>query len=209
MGARDREGHHVIYSLKDLQALAAVTGFPDPALAAAVAMAESGGNPCAQGDPNIGVHPCDRLNGTSTSFGLWQINTTYNPQYDAMRLLDPQYNAHAALAISNSGTTWRPWSTFKNESYLKWYPNVVYPPHGGTPIVPQPVTPPTLQKGGGVVVASLGIGALVAAAGYGVYRWWLSAHVRKFRRLPRREPRPLPPPEYIQPEPEFRYRGGF
>jgi len=190
----------VIYSLKDLQALAATTGFPDPELAAAVAMAESGGNPCAQGDPNIGVHPCDRLNGKSTSFGLWQINTTHNPQYDAKSLLDPQYNARAALAISKQGATWRPWSTFKNEAYLKWYPNTVYPPHGGPPIVPEPVTPP--QGKDGSVWIPLGVGALVAAAGYGAYRW-MSA-----RPAPRRPPRRLPPrPMPPQPEPDFRYRG--
>jgi hypothetical protein len=180
----------VIYSLKDLQDLAAATGFPDPVLAAAVAMAESGGNPCAQGDPNIGVHPCNRLNGTSTSFGLWQINTTWNPQYDPLSLLNPQYNARAALAVSNGGVTWKPWSTFKNESYLKWYSHVVYPPHGGPPIIPQPVTPPIpREKNGRVVAATVGVLAIVAAAGYGAYRW-LSG---------RPEPRPLPPPEPTYP----------
>jgi len=158
----------VNYSLKDLQALATSIGFPDPALAAAVAMAESGGNPCAQGDP-IGAFLCDRPNGTSESFGLWQINVPNNPQYDPKSLLDPQYNARAALAISRNGATWRPWSTFKNGSYLKWYSQTVYPPFGGPPILPQPVTPPEPSKkgGGGVAVAVI---ALVAAAGYGAYK---------------------------------------
>ena len=157
------------YSLKDLQALAAAVGFPDPALAAAVAMAESGGNPCAQGDPNVGKHSCDGPNGTSESFGLWQINVPNNPQYDPKSLLDPQYNARAALAISRNGATWRPWSTFKNGSYLKWYTQVVYPPFGGPPIIPQPVTPPepSKKRDGVVVVAAV---ALVAAAGYGAYK---------------------------------------
>lgn len=153
-------------------------------------MAESGGNPCAQGDPNIGVHLCDAPNGTSTSFGLWQINTTHNPQYDPKNLLDPQYNVHAAFAISKGGTTWKPWSTFKNGSYLKWYSHVVYPPYGGAPIIPQPVTPPIPQKlSGGAVAATVGVLALVAAAGYGAYKW-LSG---------RPEPRPLPPPEPTYP----------
>jgi hypothetical protein len=149
------------YSLENLQALAAETGFPDPKLAASVAMAESGGNPCAQGDPNIGKHPCDRLNGESTSFGLWQVNTTYNPQYDAMSLLDPQYNARAALAISRNGATWQPWSTFKNGDYLKWY---------GRAYAPVPVTPPSEKGRLSVAAASVGVFALVAAAGYGAYR---------------------------------------
>ena len=150
------------YSLENLQALAAETGFPDPKLAAAVAMAESGGNTCAQGDPNIGKHPCDRLNGESTSFGLWQINITYNPQYDALSLLDPQYNARVALEVSRGGATWQPWSTFKNGMYLKWYSGVAY--------LPQPVTPPTGKGRVGVVAAAIGVLSLVAAAGYGVYK---------------------------------------
>lgn len=157
----------MIYTLKDLQALALATGFPDPALAAAVAMAESGGNPCAQGDP-IGKFLCDTPNGTSTSFGLWQVNTPHNPQYDPKSLLDPQYNARAALAISQNGATWRPWSTFKNGSYLKWYPDAVYPPGGGPVIVPQPVTPPS--RSGGDVLATAGLLVLMTAVGYGVYK---------------------------------------
>lgn len=175
----------MIYSLRDLQALAVATGFPDPALAAAVAMAESGGNTCSQGDPNTGVHSCDVPNGTSTSFGLWQINTPHNPQYDPKSLLDPQYNARAALAISRNGTTWLPWSTFKNSSYLKWYPNAVYPPNGGPPIIPQPVTPPSSGVGG--VVATAGLLVLMTAVGYGAYKV-IEA------RAPRPEPRPYFPP---------------
>lgn len=98
-------------SLPQLVDLARRHGFPDPELAAAVAMAESGGDSCSQGDPNIGYHPCGGPNGQSQSFGLWQVNIPSNPQYDAASLLDPDANANAAYVISSSGTNWRPWST--------------------------------------------------------------------------------------------------
>lgn len=175
------------YSLEQLQALAAQTGFPDPILAAAVAMAESGGDTCAQGDPNIGVHSCDGPNGTSKSFGLWQVHVDFHPQYDPKSLLNPNYNAQAALAISRNGTYWRPWSAFKNGSYLKYYPLAVYPPNGAPPIIPQPVTPPTESKSILGVVA--GAVALVGATGYGVYKLISSRRRQEFR-------------YYFPPEPE-------
>ena len=54
-------------TLQQLQQLAASVGFPDPALAAAIAMAESGGNPNAYT--------------TEGSYGLFQIDVVYNPKY--------------------------------------------------------------------------------------------------------------------------------
>jgi hypothetical protein len=110
-------------TIAQLQSLAASVGFPDPALAAAIAMAESGGNPCAQGDPNIGSggYSCTTPNGTSTSFGLWQVNTPANPRYDASSLLGATYNAQAAYAISRQGTNWNPWTTYRTGAYKHWY----------------------------------------------------------------------------------------
>lgn len=106
-------------TLAQLRSLAAHVGFPDPVTAAAVAMAESGGDPCAQGDPR-GPFLCDRPNGTSTSFGLWQIHVPAHPQYDAASLLDPTYNAQAAFAISKGGTDWSAWSTYTSGDYRKF-----------------------------------------------------------------------------------------
>jgi soluble lytic murein transglycosylase-like protein len=97
-------------SLSQLQQLAVSVGFPDPALAAAVAMAESGGNPNAYGDPQYGG-----------SIGLWQINLRAHPEYDPQKLYVPKYNAQAAYAISSGGTNWRPWTTFRNGAYRQWY----------------------------------------------------------------------------------------
>jgi lysozyme-like protein len=104
-------------NLAQLRSLAASTGFPDPDLAAAVAMAESKGNPSATAivtDPAPG-------NGPERSFGLWQINTLAHPSYNEEALLDANYNAQAAFAISQGGTNWTPWSTYTHGLYLKFY----------------------------------------------------------------------------------------
>jgi Lysozyme like domain len=94
-------------TLAELRALAASVGFPDPGLAAAVAMAESGGNAYAVGDGG-------------SSFGLWQIHSPSHPEFDASRLLDPNYNAHAALLISKSGGDWSPWTTYRTGAYQQY-----------------------------------------------------------------------------------------
>jgi hypothetical protein len=62
-------------------------------IAAAVASAESGGNPNA-------VSP-------SNDYGLWQINSVHGAQ----ATLDIMGNARAAVAISNNGQNWGPWCT--------------------------------------------------------------------------------------------------
>lgn len=61
--------------------------------AAAVALAESGGNPNAVS--------------ASNDYGLWQINIVHGSQ----ATLDVMSNARAAVAISNNGTNWGPWCT--------------------------------------------------------------------------------------------------
>ena len=79
--------------LTQLRELAASVGFPDPDLAAAIAKAESGGNPNAIGDLTLG-----------RSVGLWQINLAAHPNYDEASLLDPTTNAQAAFSISAGET---------------------------------------------------------------------------------------------------------
>jgi hypothetical protein len=104
-------------NLSQLQALASSVGFPDANLAAAVAMAESKGNPSATAivtDPAPG-------DGPERSFGLWQINTLAHPSYNESLLLDPTYNAQAAFAISSGGQNWKPWSTFTKGYYRQYY----------------------------------------------------------------------------------------
>jgi hypothetical protein len=105
--------------LAQIRAVAAMVGFPDPDLAAAVAMAESSGDPCANGDPKNPSDCGQTFN--STSFGLWQIHVPDHPQYDPQLLKTPAYNAQAAFAISDHGRNWTPWSTFNTGKYLKFY----------------------------------------------------------------------------------------
>ena len=81
----------------------------------AVAKAESGGNPSACGD-------------NDKSIGLWQINIDYHPEYDKCRLFEEDYNANAAVEISNNGKDWNPWCTWEktacggngNEAYKQY-----------------------------------------------------------------------------------------
>lgn len=83
------------------------TGFPDPNMATAIALAESGGVPNAIGDGGI-------------SIGIFQINTRAWPMHSKANLADPEYNAKAAYAISKGGTNWKPWSVFKSGRYRKF-----------------------------------------------------------------------------------------
>jgi Lysozyme like domain len=96
-------------TIQQLRDLARRSGFPLESIdvAAAVAMAESGGHPDALGD-------------FGRSFGLWQIHTPAHPQYRGADLFDPDYNARAAFAISKGGTDWSPWTTFRNGEFRRF-----------------------------------------------------------------------------------------
>lgn len=73
-------------------------------MAAAVALAESGGRPDATNQSN---------SDGSVDRGLWQINSIHGAQ----STYDPVANARAAVAISSGGTNWRPWCvTYANGS---------------------------------------------------------------------------------------------
>jgi len=75
-------------------------------IAAAVAMAESGGNENAVGKNNNG----------SVDRGLWQINSIHGSR----STLDPLANAQSAVAISNGGTNWRPWVAYTTGRYKQY-----------------------------------------------------------------------------------------
>lgn len=98
-------------SLAQLRALAVSVGFPEPDKAAAIAMAESGGDPSAVGDLALGG-----------SYGLWQINARAHPEFAPASLVSPEFNARAALTISQKGADWTPWSVFNNGLYLRFMP---------------------------------------------------------------------------------------
>jgi len=92
------QGHYSCSSLEQLWEQAG--GSPSHALMAAeIAMAESGGNPNA-------ISPTD-------DFGLWQINASNG----ALATLNPLQNAKSAIALSNNGTSWGPWTTYTSGAY--------------------------------------------------------------------------------------------
>jgi hypothetical protein len=82
-----------------LRALMMRAGFPNPDLATAIALAESGGVPGALGDGGV-------------SIGLFQINTRAHPRFALTDLKDPVKNVAAAYEISRGGANWKPWSTW-------------------------------------------------------------------------------------------------
>ncbi|WP_435798369.1 peptidoglycan-binding protein [Streptomyces decoyicus] len=109
-------------NLTELRALATQVGFTgsDINIAAAVAMAESRGDPAAVGDEGLAD------NKWGPSFGLFQIRSLRHPERfpppDALRipgkLKDPLYNAKTAKAIKDAHTHgWNQWSTFTSGAY--------------------------------------------------------------------------------------------
>ena len=95
-------------SRQALLQLATAAGFPDPKLAAAIALAESGGVPNALARSS-----------REYSVGLWQINTRAHPYY-ASDMRDPRKNAAAAFAISKGGRDWSPWSAYTSGRYRQF-----------------------------------------------------------------------------------------
>lgn len=95
-------------SFGELSALARSAGWvgADATVAAAVAMAESRGDPTA-------------VNTSSNCIGLWQVNANVHRQYDPTRLKEPAYNAAAAYAIWK-GSGWGAWTTHTGGQYKQF-----------------------------------------------------------------------------------------
>lgn len=86
--------------------------------AAAIAMAESGGNPTK--------HTVDS---DDDSYGLWQINMKGDLGPDRRKqfgltsnaaLLDPATNARVMRVLSDGGSNWKKWGAYTNGSYKKF-----------------------------------------------------------------------------------------
>ena len=108
----DNRGKLSILQLYNLAKNAGFTG-TDLIIAVAVALAESGGDPLAYGDIDIPVQG-------SASYGLWQINSHFHPEFgpDFEKLFDPVTNAYAAYVVyKQASNSFHPWSTFKNNAY--------------------------------------------------------------------------------------------
>lgn len=86
------------------------------AIATAIAMAESGGDPSILGDTTITTSKW------GPSVGLWQIRSL-NAQRgtggvrDQDANLNPQTNGRHAFTISNGGSSWQPWSVYNSGRY--------------------------------------------------------------------------------------------
>lgn len=106
-------------SYGQIVALCKQRGFKDPYLAAAVAMAESGGNPGAINAAN---------SDGSTDRGLFQINSVHG----ALSTTDLHANIDAAFKISSGGTDWSPWVAFTSGAYKRYLdPNAKAAPVAG------------------------------------------------------------------------------
>lgn len=93
--------------------IATKAGFPNPKLAAAIALAESGG-----------VVNAIVRSSRENSHGLWQINLNRWP-YTERDMMDPAKNAAAAYKISKGGTVWTDWSTFNKGKYKAFLTGVL------------------------------------------------------------------------------------
>ena len=100
-------------TIPQIGALAAAAGFRGTALAMAiaVALAESSGNPAATNYDSNGT--VDR--------GVWQINSVHT-EYSASCDYDPPCAASAAFAISGGGTDWGPWVTYQHGAEIVFLP---------------------------------------------------------------------------------------
>lgn len=90
---------------------AGVTSQSDLQAAIAIAMAESGGNPNAEGDKHL------QTKVWGPSVGLWQIRSLKAESgkgsvRDATRLKDPTFNAASMFNISKGGKNWGAWTTW-------------------------------------------------------------------------------------------------
>jgi hypothetical protein len=108
--------------------------------AAAIAEAESGGCQYALAGP-VDIRPVKTCTWTVTngenSCGLWQINLRAHPTYSAPGIFDTLTNAGAAVAISDGGADFTPWTTYVSGAYKTHLQS------GGTPTAqPGTVTQP-------------------------------------------------------------------
>ena len=130
---------HQVFSFDDLVAMAVKAGFAGMAanIAAAIALAESSGNPDAIGDLSLGV-----------SVGLWQINLKAHPNFTRFGLLKPQNNANAAFEVyRDAKNSFSPWSTYNSGAYLKHMPsNAPVPPVGAAEKPASPVHPASVLQ---------------------------------------------------------------
>jgi hypothetical protein len=110
-----------MFSPLQLVRLAKDAGFQgtDAATAAAIALAESGGDASALGDWILdGISVAAYTDGAvPTSIGLWQIHYTVHPEFDQNSLTNPTYNAEAAYILFSRRGNFTDWSTYNSGKY--------------------------------------------------------------------------------------------
>lgn len=107
-------------TIEQLRQLARSTGWPNDVadVAAAIAMAESGGDPEAHGDRTLGH-----------SWGLWQIHqrtwAKVHPEWFTTPgwITNPSHNAEAALSVYHrAGNSFTPWTTYRQGLHKRYMP---------------------------------------------------------------------------------------
>jgi Lysozyme like domain/Ricin-type beta-trefoil lectin domain len=91
--------------------------------AAAVCVAESGGNPAiyyCDGTGRVGTYPLVTCPGGSYDRGLWQVNSKAWPKVTDACAFQPSCNADAAYAISARGATFSPWVVYDSTGYTRY-----------------------------------------------------------------------------------------
>jgi hypothetical protein len=136
-----------VYTYAQLQGLWINAGGPKTLapLAAAIAMAESGGCSAA-------VNPTDN-GGTQTSWGLWQISNGTHAQ-PVPGILSPATNAQQAVAKYQGAGGFSPWGTYDSGAYKAFYsgsttPDTNVPKAAGSPSAPGADDSSTCLIGGG------------------------------------------------------------
>lgn len=123
-------------------------------VAAAIALAESGGNPGAIDNTAYSdqphYHAPAKGNEPEYSVGLWQVNVLAHRQYSDAALLVPIKNADAAVAISNHGQDFSAWSTYTDGAYLHYIT-------GSAPTVAPPPPPSAVEQPAKVQTAWAGL----------------------------------------------------
>ena len=123
------------------------------AIMAAIALAESSGNPLAKNDQNTD-HTIDR--------GLWQINSS---NVDSPSMFDPMSNAREAVKLRNNSLGLRNWTTYTSGKYRQFLSNARPDPNlptGSTNTATQsgfnPLDPLGITDAGGAIGEGLAKG---------------------------------------------------
>lgn len=129
--------------LTDLQIaqLVVSNGFQNPAIAVAVALAESGGDTNARN--TAGNSP------PSTDRGLFQINSYWHREVSDACAYNADCCTKAAYRISNGGRNWTPWTTYNVGAHKKYLARA----QAAVAAVVNPPAPPVPQPGADVAAA--------------------------------------------------------